>query len=287
MTRARGAWRRAVRARVLAGALAGALVLVACSGDDPGDEQAVPDSSHLVPSFPPDDDTDAAESAEDGGPPEGPEPTEPDGTATREQPEPSGDGEAADAADQSQDPREADEPDGAGADSAESVEEQAVTSMVTDPRDDTTSPLLGGAPDWADLLAGEVERTDAGDVTLTIELAESPEEPEAGTTMNVASFHDLTGDGDVDLEVWLNHSRQGWFPSWRDNRAGEAAFGDDTGLAVEVTGPTIEVVVPGDLVGRPTSWRWSLGLEWGRYESLGSDDAAHDLAPDEGAVPHG
>lgn len=278
-----------MHARVLLGALAGALLLVACSGDDPDDEQAVPDSSHLVPSFPPDDDTDAAESVGDGGPSEGPDPgpTEPDGAATREQPEPSHDEEAADAADESEGPREADEPDGADTDAAESVEEQTVTSMVTDPRGDTTSPLLGSAPDWADLSAGEVERTDTGDVSLTIELVETPGEPEAGTTMNVASFHDLTGDGDIDLEVWLNHSREGWFPSWRDNRAGEAAFGDDTGLAVEVTGPTIEVVVPGDLVGRPTSWRWSLGLEWGRYEWLGSDDAAHDLAPDEGAVPHG
>lgn len=277
-----------MRARVLLGALAGALVLVACSGDDPDDEQAVPDSSHLVPSFPPDD-TDAAASVGDEDPPQEPhaDPTEPDEARAPEQPEPSDDQEAATAGDEPGGPREPDEPDGADTDAAESVEEQTVTSMVTDPRGDTTSPLLGSAPDWADLIAGEVERTDTGDVTLTIELVETPGEPDAGTTMNVASFHDLTGDGDIDLEVWLNHSREGWFPSWRDNRDGEAAFGDDTGLAVEVTGPTIEVVVPGDLVGRPTSWRWSLGLEWGRYERLGSDDAAHDLAPDEGAVPHG
>jgi hypothetical protein len=161
------------------------------------------------------------------------------------------------------------------------------TSAVTDPRGDTTKTLLGSAPAWADLVGGRVTRTGAGDVTITIELAVPPSPPQRGTTMNVAAFHDLTGDGLVDLEVWANWSDAGWYPSWRDNREGRAAYGADTGIAVRAHRATLELVVPAERFGEDDRWRWSLGLEWGRYGSLGSAAAAHDLAPDEGPVAHG
>lgn len=169
----------------------------------------------------------------------------------------------------------------------EDTSPEVVRSAVTDRQGDTTSPLLGSAPEWADLVGGSVERTGTGDITLTLVLAAEPEPPREGTTMNVAAFHDLTGDGDIDLEVWANWSADGWFPSWRDNLDGGAAYGDDTGIGVRADGPELHLVVPAERFGDTTSWRWSMGLEWGRYAWLGTEAAAHDLAPDEGHVDHG
>jgi hypothetical protein len=175
---------------------------------------------------------------------------------------------------------------GQGPSSDGPAEARTVTSSVTDPRGDTTKTLLGAAPAWADLVAGTVTRTGAGDVTLTVELAAPPSSPQRGTTMNIASFHDLTGDGHVDLEVWANWSDAGWFPSWRDNRVGRAAYGRDTSISVRARDATLELIIPAERFGEQDRWRWSLGLEWGRHEWLGTAAAAHDLAPDDGAVAH-
>lgn len=160
----------------------------------------------------------------------------------------------------------------------------ATTSSVTDPAGDTSRPVLGRAPAAADLLGGAVRTTDGG-FSVTFELAAAPES-DRDTTLNLASFHDLTGDGRVDLEVWANHSEAGWFPSWRDNREGRAAYGRRSGLGVEADGRRLTLTVPASLLGGATSWRWALALEWGRYEWLGTEAAARDQAPDQGAVDH-
>jgi hypothetical protein len=158
------------------------------------------------------------------------------------------------------------------------------TSAVTDPAGDTSPPALGRAPTFADLVAGEVHST-AAEVVVTFEFAAPPQD-ERDTTLNVASFHDLTGDGQVDLEVWANHSEDGWYPSWRDNREGRAAFGPDSGVVARADGARLTLTVPAARFGGTTRWRWALGLEWGRYEWLGTAAAAHDAAPDTGLVEH-
>jgi hypothetical protein len=217
-----------------------------------------------------------AASAATAAPTEGPAAPASDATAHDGAPSTTTAGASADDADTEEPGTRTEEPDAPS----------SVTSTVTDPRGDTTRTLLGSAPAWADLVAGSVGRTGTGDVTITLELAAPPSSPQRGTTMNVAAFHDLTGDGHVDLEVWANWSDAGWFPSWRDNREGRAAYGADTGIAVQMRDATLELVVPAERFGEHERWRWSLGLEWGRYESLGTAAAAHDLAPDEGAVAH-
>lgn len=277
------------RRRLTAAVLAMALAMTACASDR-GDEGALPENSHLVPSFPPEDEngehedadtgTDIDEGAESGDEPagtdSGPEEARPTET------EASAEGE-----DSGREPDARPNPEAPPEPESGATPQGATRSAVSDPRGDTSSPLLGSAPDWADLVAGSVARADDGDVTLVVEFAEPPERPREGTTANVASFHDLTGDGRMDLEIWLNFSEQGWFPSWRDNREGEAAFGEDADLAIDVDGSRLEVLVPAERFGQARSWRWSLGLEWGRYEWLGTSAAAHDLAPDEGFVEHG
>jgi hypothetical protein len=273
-----------------------ALVTVACR--PAGDVPAADDRSPLVPTYDPAvADLDVADAVVAAPSPVPDEPTPADHGEGAAPDAPPGDG-AVPAAEEprrdQEDPRHpapdtptVDADDASQAPSSNGpAEARTVTSSVADPRGDTTKTLLGAAPAWADLVAGTVTRTGTGDVTLTVELAAPPSSPQRGTTMNVASFHDLTGDGHVDLEVWANWSDAGWFPSWRDNRAGRAAYGRDTGINVRAQDATLELTIPAERFGAQDRWRWSLGLEWGRHEWLGTAAAAHDLAPDEGAVAH-
>jgi hypothetical protein len=277
-----------------------ALATTACgaapevAADGAADGAAIEAPSALVPTY----DVQDADTEGVGAAPADPEtdaeaPTEPGASAATEVTpidagaEPATDQRAGDGAPTTAStdaPADTEEP-GTGAEGPDGP--STVTSTVDDPRGDTTKTLLGSAPAWADLVAGSVTRVGTGDVTITVELAAPPSSPSRGTTMNVAAFHDLTGDGHVDLEIWANWSDAGWYPSWRDNREGRAAFGAETGITVQTRDATLALVVPAERFGAHDRWRWSLGLEWGRYESLGTAAAAHDLAPDEGAVHHG
>ena len=280
---------RGFAARPCLGALMALLLVTGCASDEP--ETQGEEGSALVPAFEPqpaeepEEVTDASDDADGDAPAEG--------AGTQDAPDAAGDEDVPPPTDESE--AHAEEPA-----ESEAVEEQpeqdageetaspeVVRSSVTDPQGDTTSPLLGSAPEWADLVGGSVERSGTGDVTLTLVLAAEPEPPREGTTMNVAAFHDLTGDGNIDVEVWANWSADGWFPSWRNNIDGVAAYGDDTGIEVRADGAELQLVVPAERFDDTTSWRWSMGMEWGRYEWLGTSAAAHDLAPDEGHVDHG
>jgi hypothetical protein len=281
---------RAVALTRFLGAAVALVLVVGCASEDPEPDTQDEEASALVPTFEPaeeepeeapatrDDevhDTPQEEAGTDGVPDAAGDEGAPPATA----------GDAAEAGQ----PLADDEPEAAErpAEEVAIAAPEVVRSSVTDPQGDTTSPLLGSAPEWADLVGGSVERTGTGEVTLTLVLAAEPEPPSDGTTMNVAAFHDLTGDGNIDLEVWANWSADGWFPSWRDNLDGGAAYGDDTGIEVRTQGPELHLVVPAERFADSISWRWSMGLEWGRYEWLGTPAAAHDLAPDEGHVDHG
>jgi hypothetical protein len=281
---------RAGAGRSCLGGLMAFLLVTGCASDEP--EAQGEEGSALVPTFEPEpaeeepeEATDASEDTDSAAPD--------DASGTDEAPAAAGDEDAPAPTDESEAHAEEPAEDEAAEDQPEQdaddepASPEVVRSSVTDPQGDTTSPLLGSAPEWADLVGGAVERTGTGDVTLTLVLAAEPEPPRGGTMMNVAAFHDLTGDGNIDLEVWANWSADGWFPSWRDNLDGVAAYGDDTGIEVLADGPELQFVVPAERFDDTTSWRWSMGLEWGRYEWLGTSAAAHDLAPDEGHVDHG
>ena len=284
---------RSVVRRPYPGAVVVLLLVMGCASDDPATGAQDEEGAALVPSFDPEpleqdpgETTDANDGDLDDAPVDEPRTDNvPDASADEDAPRATAD-DADEPAEEPSERQSLPEQREAPADD-EAVSPEVVRSSVTDPRGDTTSPLLGSAPEWADLVGGSVERAGTGDVTLTLVLAAEPEPPREGTTMNVAAFHDLTGDGNIDLEVWGNWSADGWFPSWRDNLEGTAAFGDDTGIEVHADGPELQLVVPAGRFDDTTSWRWSMGLEWGRYEWLGSPAAAHDLAPDEGHVDHG
>ena len=290
---------RAVARRPSLGAVGVVLLLATgCASEEPSEQPQTgtqaEGGSTLVPTYEPEPDEQEPEEATatggdqaDDAPAKAFEPDEaPDAAGDEDAPAPTADeadASAEEPAERENDQETTEEP----TDEEAATSPEVLRSSVTDPRGDTTSPLLGSAPEWADLVGGSVERTGTGDVTLTMVLATEPEPPHEGTTMNVAAFQDLTGDGQIDLEVWANWSADGWFPSWRDNLDGAAAYGDDTGIEVRADGPELTLVVPAERFGDTDSWRWSLGLEWGRYEWLGTSAAAHDLAPDEGHVDHG
>jgi hypothetical protein len=275
-------WVRA--ARPLAPALAGALLLAACTpGASAAREEAAARSipAPVAPTFEPAPDATTDEASD--APPEVPaEVPADDAVDAAPAPAPTGPDPAAAPPDRPAEERPSPDPTSSPR-RPEAV--PATTSSVIDPRGDTSQPVLGRAPAAADLIHGRVRSGDA-DVIISIELG-APPEADRSTTLNVASFHDLTGDGAVDLEVWANHSEAGWFPSWRDNRAGRAAYGRTSGITVAADGATVTLTVPADRFGDATSWRWALGLEWGRYEWLGTQAAARDAAPDEGYVTHG
>jgi hypothetical protein len=282
---------RTIALRRFVGMVVALVLVTGCASDDPESGTQDEGASALVPTFEPA--PEAPEDARDTGAGEVDDaPSDevgsdgaPDTAQTDDAPAVTAE-EADEAAKRAAEDERAPEPTEQAAED-EATAPEVVRSSVTDPQGDTTSPLLGSAPEWADLVGGSVERTGTGEVTFALVLAAEPEPPREGTTMNVAAFHDLTGDGDIDLEVWANWSADGWFPSWRDNLEGGAAYGDDTGIEVRAEGPELHLVVPAERFGDTTSWRWSIGLEWGRYEWLGTDAAAHDLAPDEGHVDHG
>lgn len=275
--------------------MAGLLTLAACApGAEAAREEAAARSAPATlattfePAGPEPGDTSASDPARDQPRTVGPADTQPDpapsATASpptaAPAPEPSATSRDPDDVDQ---PSDAD-PVGAPGASAAPTAPPAPHSTATDPAGDTRPPVRGDAPDHADLVGSRVATT-AGGFTVTFELAAAPRSQE-GATLNVASFHDLDGDGAVDLEVWANHGEDGWFPSWRDNREGRAAFGERSGVTVTAEGARITLAVPAARLGGATRWRWASGLEWGRYEWLGTSAAATDAAPDDGFVTH-
>ena len=98
--------------------------------------------------------------------------------------------------------------------------------------------------------------------------------------MNVASFYDVDGDGEIDFEIWANLADGGWSGSYFDD-SGKGLFGDAS--FVEVTTEGDEVVFRFALrhLDGAERFRWSVASEWGRYEAIGSPAMVRDEVPDD------
>lgn len=156
-----------------------------------------------------------------------------------------------------------------------------LSASITDPRGDTT-PSLEREPDWSDLVGAALERT-GDDFTLWVDLdGGAPDSSgSADHTMNVASFYDLTGDGRVDVEVWVNLADGGWDSALYDNRDRSAAFSTDDPIEVRVEDERLRVDFPASVLDGSSAFRWAIASEWGRYEQLGTALAVRDDAPDD------
>ena len=171
----------------------------------------------------------------------------------------------------------------AGGGTTSPAEVPTTSASVDDPAGDATASPIDPPPAWADLLGARLTRSQSG-FELRIRLAggDAPEStPDGDHTMNLASFYDVDGDGTIDYEVWANIAEGGWGASYFDNDAGTGSFMEES--HVEVTTEGDEVVLRFALLhlDRAERFRWSIASEWGRYEAIGTPAMVRDEAPDD------
>lgn len=154
-------------------------------------------------------------------------------------------------------------------------------AAVSDPTGDVRGGLTG-SPDFLDLTGAELVRTSAGFEIRVRAAGAYPGRQDGSNTMNVVSFFDLDGDGQVDYEVWASLADNGWSSSYRTPSG--ARFGDDSGVQVRPDGSTLVVSFPLGHLERARSFRWATGAEWGTYEQIASGTTASDNAPDSGVA---
>ena len=154
------------------------------------------------------------------------------------------------------------------------------TASFGDPTGDLTVSV-DRPPRYADLAGATLTRSASG-FELRVRLGDNaPATGAEGRTLNVASFYDVTGDGGVDYEIWLNLGEGGWGGAYFDNtRRGGNRFGQQAGVTVEVAGNEVVGRFPLAHLASAETFRWSLASEWGRYEVIGTTAAARDDAPD-------
>lgn len=158
------------------------------------------------------------------------------------------------------------------------------SASITDPAGDVTAGAEE-APAWADLV-GAVLTLRPSFYELRVRLGTTAPTTSGSSdhTLNVATFVDVDGDGQVDYELWANLADGGWDGSWFDDRTGAAAFSDDAAMDVLVEAGDLVVRFPPAYVGSADAFRWSLASEYGRYAALGTTRTSRDDAPDEDAA---
>jgi len=157
------------------------------------------------------------------------------------------------------------------------------TATISDRKGDVTFSV-DRPPAWADLVGGTLTRRPEG-YELRVKLgAEVPSTYESERTINIASFYDVTGDGSIDYEVWVNLASGGWGGSYFDNTRRGANRLNDEALAIRTEGAELVVGFPLSHLASAERMQWSLAMEWGRYEVIGTVAAARDDAPDNDAA---
>lgn len=156
------------------------------------------------------------------------------------------------------------------------------TASVTDATGDVEWTLQR-PPEYTDIAAATLTRASDG-YTLRVRFAaEVPQRQHDDRTMNVASFFDVTGDGEIDYEIWANLADNGWGPSYRDRRNGEARFMADSDVQVAARGRSLVFRFPLRHLAGARTFQWATASEWGSYETIATAAAARDYAPDTGA----
>jgi hypothetical protein len=154
------------------------------------------------------------------------------------------------------------------------------SAHVTDPAGDLTLSPTDPPPSWADLRGATLRRLGT-ELELVIDVdGDTPAQAtDADHTMNIASFYDLDGDGQVDAEIWVNLADNGWGGAYYDDRGHTAAFARESQVTVRVEQQRIIISFPAAHLHDAGSFRWSIASEWGRFEAIGTPVAARDDAP--------
>ncbi len=160
-------------------------------------------------------------------------------------------------------------------------------TRTTATTEDTTGDVewtLQRPPEYTDIAAAMLIRASDG-YTLRVRFAaEVPQrQQDDNHTMNVASFFDVTGDGEIDYEIWANLADNGWGPSYRDRRSSEARFMADSDVQVAAQDRSLVFRFPLRHLDDARTFQWATASEWGSYETIATAAAARDYAPDTGA----
>lgn len=244
--------------------VAAALVASGCSGDD--DERGAEGLS--TPTFAPADEADGDDTGDDAG----------GSTTTTTADEGSTTTEAAAGSGSSTTTAAGEEPVTTTSSTTSPPQERV---SVDDPDDDAVGGLDDDPPAWTD-LAGVTLVRQGNAYALRVQLAggDAPETSDGESTMNIASFYDVDGDGDIDYEVWANLGPEGWGGSWFDDQ-GNGAFGEDSNVSIEVDGDEVVILFPDVMLDVPDQFRFSVASEYGGMDVLGSSFARRDDVPDD------
>lgn len=160
---------------------------------------------------------------------------------------------------------------------------RAVRGQLDDATGDLQGLEGGRAPPHADLRRVVLEQ---GPSTGTITIAfagPAPEAAEGDHILNVATYHDVTGDGRVDYEIWASLTSDGWGTAWYDLREGTARYAADDDVEVAVVDGDVVLTFPAGHLDHARSGQWLASSEWGTSVTISSGTSATDDAPDDRA----
>lgn len=157
----------------------------------------------------------------------------------------------------------------------------AVRGALSDGTGDLRGLAAARAPDHADLRQLDlVVGTQEAQIRIAF-AAPAPESAEGDSILNVATYHDVTGDGHIDYEIWASLTSDGWGTSWFDIREGTARFAADDDVEVEVVDGALLLTFPPSHLGGARSGRWLASSEWGTVVDMSAGASAKDDAPDD------
>lgn len=156
-----------------------------------------------------------------------------------------------------------------------------VRGSLTDGTGDMDGLHRSRAPGHADLRAVALEMGPENG-TIHIEFAApAPEHGAGDEIVNVATYHDVTGDGRVDYEVWASLTSEGWGTSWFDLRAGTARFAADDDVEVAVESGALVLTFPSSHLDGARTGQWLASSEWGTGLMMSTGTTVTDDAPDD------
>lgn len=156
-----------------------------------------------------------------------------------------------------------------------------LTGSIPDDAGDLRGLGASQAPDHADLTEARlVRRGDRGTIRITF-AGPAPESGDGDEILNVATYHDITGDGRIDREIWASLTADGWGTSWHDLRTGESRYAADDDVEVAIEQGQLVLTFPFSALAGATTSRWMVATQWGTGTTLMAGDGVRDDAPDD------
>lgn len=162
---------------------------------------------------------------------------------------------------------------------------QPLSASVRDPSGDVREDPTDPPPPYVDVLAAELARgPDGYELLLTLggNVPKRSRDPNRAT--DVTSFYDVDGDGRIDYEVGASLADDGWGPAYFDDRRSESAYGEESGIEVEVRGNTLALIFPLGHLDGAERLQWAVATQYGTFTAIAAGTASSDAAPDDGGA---